>query len=110
MEELEEIKSSAIEFYANLFRDDQNVIPMTDTGFSMPKISQQQNDLLSAIPTLEEMREVVFPMDSNSTTGLDGFGAKFYQHCWDIFRWTYLLLYTTFLWADIYQEALHVLR
>ena len=44
------------------------------------------NAMLLALPSLTELKEVVFSMDINSMPGLDGFGAGFYQSCWDIIK------------------------
>lgn len=52
----------------------------------MPSVSQTDNDMLTGIPTLEEVKAVVFGMDINTAPGPDSFGAGFYQDCWDIIK------------------------
>lgn len=53
-------------------------------SFQLPKISQADNDLLQRLPTLEELKEVVFSLSEDSAPGPDGFGAGFYHACWNI--------------------------
>ena len=38
------------------------------------------------LPTIEEIHEVVFEMDIQSSPGPDGFGAGFFQSYWDIIK------------------------
>ncbi|KAH0775105.1 hypothetical protein KY290_012242 [Solanum tuberosum] len=45
-----------------------------------------QNEMLQAIPTMEELRQVVFSMNPNSAAGPDGIGGRFYQVCWSIIK------------------------
>lgn len=40
--------------------------------------------MLTAVPSSEEITNIVFSMDSSSSPGLDGFPGSFYQNCWDI--------------------------
>ncbi|WMV08266.1 hypothetical protein MTR67_001651 [Solanum verrucosum] len=42
--------------------------------------------MMQAMPTMEELKQVVFAMNPNSAAGLDGFGGKFYQACWSIIK------------------------
>ncbi|XP_049386507.1 uncharacterized protein LOC125850697 [Solanum stenotomum] len=49
-------------------------------------VTEEQNQTLQQMPNLEELTQVVFSMNPNSTAGPDGFGGKFYQHCWEIIK------------------------
>ncbi|XP_075098915.1 uncharacterized protein LOC142175814 [Nicotiana tabacum] len=53
----------------------------------IPKIiTEEDNDFLITAPTQEEVKEVVFSMDPNSTSGSDGFNRFFFQKFWDIIK------------------------
>lgn len=41
------------------------------------------NDDLVAVPTIEEVQEVVFQMGALKAPGPDGFNGMFYQKSWD---------------------------
>ncbi|XP_051135512.1 uncharacterized protein LOC127254464 [Andrographis paniculata] len=41
---------------------------------------------MNAIPTIDEIRDVVFSMNSDSAAGPDGFSALFFQHYWSVVK------------------------
>ncbi|XP_057808444.1 uncharacterized protein LOC131022920 [Salvia miltiorrhiza] len=43
-----------------------------------------QADLLTALPSADDIRSVVFSMDRNSAPGSDGFNGAFFQHSWEV--------------------------
>lgn len=47
-------------------------------------VSNEDNDLLSKLPSMEEIKNAVFSMNGNGAPGPNGFGGFFYQHFWDI--------------------------
>jgi hypothetical protein len=48
------------------------------------KITQEDNDKLSAPITKEELKAALFQMHPNKAPGPDGFNPAFYQHFWDL--------------------------
>ncbi|CDP18963.1 unnamed protein product [Coffea canephora] len=82
-----DIKTSATEFYADLFTSESTVRGgFPDLPFAIPSVGSVQNDRIREVPSAEEIREVVFSMDLNSAPGPDGFGVGFYQKCWEIIK------------------------
>jgi hypothetical protein len=57
----------------------------------------EENALLTAEYSVEEVRKAVFQMDHNKTLGLDGFLAKFYQIFWDTIKSDLLDLLVAFM-------------
>ena len=47
------------------------------------RISQDQFDILSSIPTDDEIKATLFSIHSNKAPGPDGFNAFFFKHCWN---------------------------
>ncbi|XP_049405105.1 uncharacterized protein LOC125868520 [Solanum stenotomum] len=47
---------------------------------------QGDDQIAQEMPTLEELKQVVFAMNPNSAPGPDGIGGKFYQACWNIIK------------------------
>lgn len=46
-------------------------------------VTQNQNSILESIPTMDELRSVVFAMNWNSAPGPDGIVGKFCQSYFD---------------------------
>ena len=44
-------------------------------------INEDQNTRLQAMPTMDELKQVIFSTNPNSAPVLDGFGGMFYQSC-----------------------------
>ncbi|XP_026390091.1 uncharacterized protein LOC113285383 [Papaver somniferum] len=49
-------------------------------------ITYEDQEMLDSIPTTEEIKKIVFEMDSDSAPGPDGFPGSFYKSCWDIIQ------------------------
>jgi hypothetical protein len=59
----------------------------------IPQVSLQENALLTAEYSEEEVRKVVFQMEQNKAPGPDGFAAEFYQIFWDTSKSDLLALF-----------------
>lgn len=57
-------------------------------------VDTEANANLLSLVTMQEVKDVVFQLDSESASGSDGFSGKFYQACWDIIS------------VDLYQAVL----
>lgn len=84
LEKLEDIQLSAENFFFELFQADRSIGPFQSLPSELPQITSENNGTLQALPSMEELRTIVFSLDSESTAGPDGFGAGFYQSCWEI--------------------------
>ena len=49
-------------------------------------INEDQNTKLQAMPTMDELKQVIFSTNPNKALGPNGFGGMFYQRCWDIIK------------------------
>ena len=52
----------------------------------IPQVLVEENCLLSAPYTKEEIRKSVFQIEHNKVPGPDGFPAEFYQNFWDVVK------------------------
>ncbi|XP_071914026.1 uncharacterized protein [Coffea arabica] len=84
--EAEGIKSSAASFFESLFSSDRDTDRHPVLPFALPQVSPGDNEKLLALPTMTEVREVVFLISPDSAPGPDGFGSGFYQACWEIIK------------------------
>nr|XP_027122211.1 uncharacterized protein LOC113739165 [Coffea arabica] len=82
----EDIKESAAQFFEQLFTSDRSTDRHPALTFPLPRVSREDNESLVLLPTMEEVREVVFSIHTDSAAGPDGFGSGFYQACWEIIK------------------------
>ncbi|XP_027158259.1 uncharacterized protein LOC113759880 [Coffea eugenioides] len=84
IENIEGIKASVTNFFTTLFCSDREGRETPQVDFAVPKLNQLENSELHKLPTMEELKEVIFSMSQDSAPGPDGFSAGFYQASWVI--------------------------
>lgn len=47
-------------------------------------VTENHNQMLQQMPTIEELKMVVFSMSPNSAAGPDGMTGKFFRVCWEV--------------------------
>ncbi|XP_015161207.1 uncharacterized protein [Solanum tuberosum] len=82
----EQIAQATCNYYQHIFTGYNDRIDERILWHIPTVVTPDQNDMLQAMPTLEELRQVVFAMNPNSTAGPDGIGGKFFQACWNIIK------------------------
>ncbi|XP_019227829.1 PREDICTED: uncharacterized protein LOC109209105 [Nicotiana attenuata] len=102
----ERIANEAISFFQKQFTREH-----IDSNFSIlnciPKvINEMDNAGLTTIPTMEELKAVVFSMSPSSAPGLDGLSGKFYHSCWDIIKDDLLLMINDFFAGNQIPKAM----
>ncbi|KAH0769685.1 hypothetical protein KY290_013666 [Solanum tuberosum] len=84
LEENDQIVEGAVSFYQNLFSC-ESVFIATETINYLPRcITDEDNEILSTLPTLQEVKEYVFSLDPDSAPRPDGLSGCFYQAAWNI--------------------------
>lgn len=79
------IADHVVHFYQALYGPGTPPIGIADFCSVIPSlVSTEENIMLTAVPTSEEIKNTVFSMDPASAPGPDGFPGSFYQSCWDI--------------------------
>ncbi|XP_024163822.1 uncharacterized protein LOC112170746 [Rosa chinensis] len=85
LEDPKEVSGHIIDYFRSLFTADYSVV---DTGLvdrTIPcLVSDLENNALIAMPSSDEIYQVMCSMDHSSAPGPDGFGGVFYSHCWSI--------------------------
>ncbi|XP_027182051.1 uncharacterized protein LOC113780452 [Coffea eugenioides] len=61
-------------------------VPPPTLPLELLRVAAEEDAGLRHLPDLEEIQTVVFSMDASSAPGSDGFGAGFYQQCWEIIK------------------------
>uniref|UniRef100_A0A453KU06 Reverse transcriptase domain-containing protein n=1 Tax=Aegilops tauschii subsp. strangulata TaxID=200361 RepID=A0A453KU06_AEGTS len=91
----EELKKYITKYYKSLFgapAEGNFTLDETRTD-DIPQVTAEENDILTAPFSEEEVRAAVFQMEHNKAPGPDGFPAEFYQNFWDIIKTDLLKLF-----------------
>jgi hypothetical protein len=82
------LKNYITGFYKGLFREpEQNSFSLNlDRTEDISHVTQDENNLLIASFTEDEIRRVVFKMEHNKAPGPNGFPVEFYQKFWDVMK------------------------
>lgn len=80
-----DIKNHVLDYYERLFASENVCV---DNGLVekviLDIVSKKDNDMLSKLPTHEEVKAAIFSMNGNGSPGPDGFSGCFFQKFWDI--------------------------
>lgn len=80
----EVIATAACEHFQKIFIGEEKLINEDALNCIPRMVTEEQNLILQAMPTMEELKHVVLSMSPNSAAGPDGMNGKFFQACWDI--------------------------
>jgi hypothetical protein len=83
-------------YYKGLFgsSDEYNFSMDANRTDNILHVSAEENNLLTAPYSEEEVNKAVFPMKHNKAPGPDGFPAEFYQNLWEVIKEDLLELFT----------------
>lgn len=74
-----------LRYYSSLYASSNDCIPNDLISSVVPSlVSSDDNNMLSKLPTHEEIKDAVFSLNGDGAPGPDGFGGCFYQAFWDI--------------------------
>ena len=59
----------------------------------MNKITVEDAQCLEMLPTVDEIRQVVWSCDPSKAPGVDGFNLNFVRNCWDTLGRIFLHLF-----------------
>jgi hypothetical protein len=88
IEGLDKLKSYITNYYKNLFGapEEGNFFLDESRRDDIPQVSTEENNLLTAEYSEDEVRKAIFQMEHNKAPGPDGFPAEFYQTFWDTIK------------------------
>ena len=84
----ENLKVYISEYYRSLFgAPEENMIYLDETNVQdIPQLNEQENEVLSARFTEQEVYDAIVQMKHNKAPGPDGFPAEFYKKCWHVIK------------------------
>ncbi|KAL0297842.1 UNVERIFIED_CONTAM: hypothetical protein Sangu_3176600 [Sesamum angustifolium] len=78
------IKNSVASFFQRLLTAEPVFPEEMDSEYLEDGLTDEDRRSLCIMPTLKEVWEAVFSIDLDSVAGPDGFGAAFFDTCWEI--------------------------
>ena len=92
------LKQHITSYYKSLFGSSEDPTITLDSSRveDIPQISSEENDLLTAEFTMEEVKAAIFQMEQNKAPGPDGFPAEFYQFFWEEIKDDLMALFREF--------------
>lgn len=82
----EEVHEGAIDFFQQFLSVSNVERESADLDLIMPVVSNEENEALCAVPTLEEVRNALWSIPSDGSPGSDGFSASFFMMTWEIVK------------------------
>jgi hypothetical protein len=91
----ENLKVYITEYYKKIFGEPEasTVSMMEDRTNDIPQLSPEENNILIAGYSVEEVHEAIKQMESNKSPGPDGFPTEFYQIFWDTIKHDLMALF-----------------
>ena len=82
------LKDYITDYYKRLFGPHlHNSFSLDETlRHDIPQVSEEENEVLVAPFSEEEVKMAVFDMEHNKASGPDGFPVEFYQFFWDVVK------------------------
>jgi len=81
------VSAHTVNDFQNLFTADSNVTQNSLVEDVIPNlITDRGNNMLTILPSMDEIYNVVFSLSKDSAPGPDGFGAFFFQTYWSIVK------------------------
>ncbi|XP_026416316.1 uncharacterized protein LOC113311703 [Papaver somniferum] len=97
--EPDQLRDHVVSYYENKFTGDYLAIDEHSFEYEHDSISLEESQMLDSIPSMEEIKAVVFDLGADSAPGPDGFSGCFYRHCWDLSH-QYLAKDIIFCWNN----------
>ena len=82
IQEANQIRAHFRENFIDLFNEEDVCFPEHLDHLVLPCITEEENEGLQCIPTLEEIKGVLFQMQDLKAFGPDGFPTLFYKQLW----------------------------
>lgn len=80
IEDIPGMAKEAVNFFQTRFHEDKVPTEFGIINHVPHMVNTDQNQMLTSIPTVEEIKKVVFGLNADSAGGPDGFNGHFFRH------------------------------
>ena len=103
------LKDYITDYYKRLFGPHlQNSFSLDETlRHDIPQVSEEENEVLVAPFSEEEVKMTIFDMEYNKAPGPDGFPIEFYQFFWDVVKQDLMSLFYEFYMGRLHIHSLN---
>jgi hypothetical protein len=103
------LKSYITQFYKGLFGElEQSPFTLeSDRTNDITQVTEEENTILTAPFSEEEVKAAIFQIEHNKAPGPDGFPVKFYQKFWDIIKGDLLIMFQELYSRDLLLFSLN---
>ncbi|XP_060202053.1 uncharacterized protein LOC132630501 [Lycium barbarum] len=84
IEDKEQLVAEAVNFFQQQFSQEEEALDFGMLKHIPQMLSSESNDLLCALPSPKEVKNVIFELKGETTCGPDGLSGTFFHLCWDI--------------------------
>ena len=91
------------EYFKKLFGSPapNNFTMMENITHDIPQLTLEENGILTATFTEQEVKAAIFQMENNKAPGPDGFSAEFYQMFWDVIKTLLMKMFAQLSTGDL---------
>lgn len=106
MQDQEEIRREAEDFYQRLYQEDQAVRPRLD-GMEFKRISDIERRMLEKPFSKDEVWKLLSSMKGDKALGPDSFSISFFQKCWHIVKSNLMKVFEKFYFSKEFYDQLN---
>ncbi|KAG6482331.1 hypothetical protein ZIOFF_058962 [Zingiber officinale] len=86
LDKQELILALGADFFVKLLTWVEYICDSLNIGNIPSLVDSRDNSALTALPTIEEVKQIIWDMRKDSVAGPDGFSVEFYMTCWEIIK------------------------
>lgn len=101
-----QVIEEAVSFFQEMLSASPTVMSSDEFDLVKPVISMEENEILSVVPSMNEVKNSLWSIPVDRSPGPDGFSASFFVLAWDIVKDDLLEMAKDFLWGNHFLRIL----
>ena len=109
LEDEEEIARCGVNHYYNLYKSEEHILDADLLSVIPSLVTQEDNNMLTSLVALEELKGNVFSMSVHSAPGPDGFSGSFFHSAWEIIKMDLLSAVNYFMQGGVIPRSVNAM-